>query len=146
MIDDVYNKQILALALDIPRIGRLSAPQASATRHSRLCGSRVTVDLVLDGDRLADYAHEVKACALGQCSASVLARSVVGATVAEIRAARDMLHAMLKENGPLPTGRFADLALLEPVRDYKARHTSVLLPWDATLEAIDAIAAQRAAE
>lgn len=146
MIDDVYNKQILALALDIPRIGRLPAPQASATHHSRLCGSRITVDLVLDGDRVADYAHEVKACALGQCSASVLARSIVGASVAEIRAARDELKAMLKENGPPPAGRFADLALLEPVRDYKARHTSVLLPFEATLEAIAEIEAKRAAE
>ena len=145
MIDDVYNKQILALALDIPRIGRLAAPQATATRHSKLCGSRITVDLVLDGDRVADYAHEVKACALGQSSASVLARHVIGATAAEIRDARDQFRAMLKENGPAPTGRFADLALLEPVRDYKARHTSVLLPWEATLEAIDAVEAKRAA-
>lgn len=146
MIDDVYNKQILALALDIPRIGRLAAPQATATRHSKLCGSKITVDLVLDGDRVVDYAHEVKACALGQSSASVLARHVIGATAAEIRDARDQFRAMLKENGPVPTGRFADLALLEPVRDYKARHTSVLLPWEATLEAIEAIEAKRAAE
>jgi len=146
MIEDVYNKRILALALDIPRIGRLPAPQASATHHSRLCGSKITVDLVLDEDRVADYAHDVKACALGQCSASILARNVVGATVDEIRTARDQLKAMLKENGPVPTGRFADLALLEPVRDYKARHTSVLLPFEATLEAADTIAAARAAE
>ena len=146
MIDDVYNKQILALALDIPRIGRLAAPQGSATRHSKLCGSKITVDLVLDGDRVADYAHEVKACALGQCAASILARHVVGASIAEIRAARDAFQAMLKENGPAPTGRFADLALLEPVRDYKARHASVLLAFEATLEAADVIAGARAAE
>lgn len=145
MIDDVYNKQILALALDIPRIGRLPAPQATASRHSRLCGSKITVDLVLDGDRVVDYAHEVKACALGQSSASILARHVIGATTAEIRAARDALSAMLKENGPVPTGRFADLALLEPVRDYKARHTSTLLPFDATVEAIERIEAERGA-
>ncbi|MCE1236645.1 MAG: iron-sulfur cluster assembly scaffold protein [Hyphomicrobiales bacterium] len=146
MIDDVYNKQILALALDIPRIGRLAAPQGSATRLSKLCGSKITVDLVLDGDRVVDYAQEVKACALGQCSASILAKNVVGATVAEIRAVRDAFQAMLKENGPAPTGRFADLALLEPVRDYKARHTSVLLPFEATLEAAAAIEKARAAE
>jgi len=146
MIDDIYNKQILALALDIPRIGRLDRPQASVTHHSRLCGSRITVDLVLDGDRVADYAHEVKACALGQSSASILARHVIGATTSEIREARDALKAMLKENGPHPTGRFADLALLEPVRDYKARHTSTLLPFEATVEAIDEIEAKRAAE
>lgn len=146
MIDDMYNKQILGLALDIPRIGRLDHPQASVTHHSRLCGSKITVDLVLDGDRVADYAHEVKACALGQSSASILARNVIGATTDEIRAARDALKAMLKENGPVPTGRFAQLALLEPVRDYKARHTSTLLPFEATVEAIEEIEAKRAAE
>lgn len=146
MIDDIYNKQILALALDIPRIGRLAHPQASATRHSRLCGSKITVDLVLDGDRVADYAHEVKACALGQSSASILAAHVIGATTTEIREARDALKAMLKDGGPAPTGRFAQLALLEPVRDYKARHTSTLLPFEATVEAIETIEAKRAAE
>ena len=141
MIDDMYNKQILALALDIPRIGRLAAPQATATRHSRLCGSRITVDVVVADGRVADYAQEVKACALGQASASILARSVIGATPAEIRAARDGLRAMLKDGAAPPTGRFSDLALLEPVRDYKARHTSTMLPFDATCEALDAIEA-----
>lgn len=137
MIDDVYNKQILELAGNIPRIGRLASPQGSATCHSRLCGSVITVDLALDGDRVVDFAHEVKACALGQASASVLARNVVGATTDEIRAAREAVRAMLKENGPPPAGRFADMKYLEPVRDYKARHASTLLAYDATLAAIE---------
>lgn len=144
MIDEVYNKRILELAGNIPRIGRLDHPQGSATAHSRLCGSVITVDVVLDGDEVADFAHDVKACALGQASASVLARNVVGATVGEIRAAREAVRAMLKENGPPPEGRFADMALLEPVRDYKARHASTLLAFDATCQAIDAAEAARA--
>ena len=137
MIDDVYNKQILELAGNIPRIGRLDHPQGTATAHSRLCGSTITVDLTLDGDRVVDFAHEVKACALGQASSSVLARQVVGASVEEIRTAREAVRAMLKENGPPPEGRFADMRYLEPVRDYKARHASTLLPFDATLAAIE---------
>lgn len=144
MIDEVYNKRILELAGNIPRIGRLDHPQGSATAHSRLCGSVITVDVVLDGDEVADFAHDVKACALGQASASVLARNVVGATVGEIRAAREAVRAMLKENGPPPEGRFADMALLEPVRDYKARHASTLLAFDATCQAIEAAEAARA--
>lgn len=145
MIDDVYNRTILELAGNIPRLGRLAHPQASATAHSRLCGSTITVDLVLDGDRVGDFAQEVKACALGQASASVLARHVVGATAAEIRAAREALRAMLKENGPPPEGRFAELRHLEPVRDYKARHASTLLAFDATCAALDRIEATGAA-
>ena len=141
MIDDVYNRNILELAGNIPRIGRLDRPQGSATAHSRLCGSSVTVDVTMDGDRVADFAHEVKACALGTASASVLARNVVGATTAEIRAAREAVRAMLKDNGPPPEGRFADMKYLEPVRDYKARHASTLLPFDATIAAIEKVAA-----
>lgn len=138
MIDDVYNKKILELAGNIPRIGRLAQPQGSATAHSRLCGSSITVDLRLDGDRVVDFAHEVKACALGQASSSVLAQAVIGASVAEIRAAREAVRAMLKDGGPPPEGRFADMKYLEPVRDYKARHASTLLPFDATIAAIEA--------
>jgi NifU-like protein involved in Fe-S cluster formation len=137
MIDDVYNKKILELAGNIPRIGRLAQPQGSATAHSRLCGSSITVDLTLDGEHIADFAHEVKACALGQASSSVLARAVIGASVAEIRAAREAVRAMLKDGGPPPEGRFADMKYLEPVRDYKARHASTLLPFDATIAAIE---------
>lgn len=145
VIDDVYNKRILALAADIPRLGRLAHPQASATAHSRLCGSTVTVDVVLDGDRVADFAHDVKACALGQAASSVMARNVVGASVAELRELRETMRRMLKEGGPPPSGRWAELAVLEPVRDYKARHASTLLTFDAVVEAIGKIEAARLA-
>lgn len=145
VIDDVYNKRILALAADIPRLGRLAHPQGSATAHSKLCGSTVTVDVVLDGDRVVDFAHDVKACALGQASSSVMARNIVGATVAELRDLRETMRRMLKQGGPAPSGRWAELAVLEPVRDYKARHASTLLTFDAVVEAIGKIEAARLA-
>ncbi|MCG5236218.1 iron-sulfur cluster assembly scaffold protein [Xanthobacter oligotrophicus] len=146
MINDVYNARILALAADIPRIGRLAAPQASAKAHSRLCGSTVTVDLVLDGDRVADFAHEVRACALGQASSSLMARHVIGASTAELRAVREAMWKMLRDNGPHPDGRWDELKVLEPVRDYKARHASTMLTFDAVVDAIDQIEAARAAK
>ncbi|TBW33082.1 iron-sulfur cluster assembly scaffold protein [Siculibacillus lacustris] len=143
MIDDVYNRKILELAADIPHLGRLATPQASATTHSRLCGSTVTVDLVLSGDVVAEFAQEVKACALGQASASILGRAVVGARIEDLRAARDGLRAMLKDGAAPPEGRFAEVKFLEPVRDYKARHASTLLAFDAVCQAIDTIEAGR---
>jgi NifU-like protein involved in Fe-S cluster formation len=139
MSDAVYNKRILELAAEIPRLGRLLRPQASATAHSRLCGSTITVDLALAEGRISDYAQELKACALGQASASILARNILGATPEELRALRDDMRKMLKENGPPPAGKWADLAVLEPVRDYKARHASTLLPFDAVVGALDKI-------
>lgn len=143
MLDDIYNKQILQFAGSIPRIGRLEAPDATATAHSRLCGSTVTVDLKMDGDVVSDFAHEVKACALGQASSSIMARNVIGAHADELRAVRETMLRMLKENGPPPEGRFADLRFLEPVRDYKARHPSTMLTFDAVVDALDQIAAKR---
>ena len=140
MIDAMYNARILELAGNIPGIGRLAAPSGTSTKHSRLCGSVVTVDLRLLDGQVTEFAHEVKACALGQASASILARHAVGASVDEIRHARDALKAMLKDGGPPPEGRFADLGLLEPVRDYKARHASTLLAFEAACEAIDTAA------
>ena len=145
MINDVYNSRILAFAADIPRLGRLSAPDATATAHSRLCGSTVTVDLALDGDTVRDFAHEVRACALGQASSSIMARLVVGSGTRELREVREAVRKMLKENGPAPSGRWAELEVLEPVRDYKARHASTLLTFDAVVDAIDQIEARRAA-
>ena len=145
MIDDIYNKKILEFAGNIPRLGRLAEPDASATAHSKLCGSTVTIDLKLDGDVVADFAHDVKACALGQASSSVMASHVVGSTVAELRAVREAMRRMLKENGPPPEGRFEDLKYLEPVRDYKARHASTMLTFDAVCSAIDQIEAKRGA-
>src|SRR5438477_11822530 len=143
MLNDVYNRRILELAGTIPRIGRLSGPDASATAHSKLCGSTVTVDLKMDGDVVTDFAHEVKACALGQASSSIMARNVVGAHAGELRALREAVRRMLKENGAPPAGRWADIAVLEPVRDYKARHASTLLTFDAVVSAIEQIEGKR---
>ena len=143
-MDDVYNSRILELAGNIPRIGRLDAPDASAKAHSKLCGSTVTVDLKLYDGKVSDFAHDVKACALGQASSSVMARNIIGATPDELRAVRQAMIAMLKENGPPPTGRFEDLKYLEPVRDYRARHASTLLTFDAVVDCLDQIEKKRA--
>ena len=144
MLNDVYNAKILELAANIPHLGRLAAPDASATAHSKLCGSTVTVDLKMDGPVVSDFAHEVKACALGQASSSIMARHVIGAKAAELRELRETVRKMLKENGPAPTGKWADIAMLEPVRDYKARHASTMLTFDAVVSALDQIEAKRA--
>lgn len=146
MIDDVYNAKILGFAGNIARIGRLEHPDATATAHSKLCGSTVTIDLKLKDGVVTDFAHEVKACALGQASSSIMAQHVVGASAAELRETRQALLRMLKENGPPPQGRFADLQYLEPVRDYKARHTSTMLTFDAVVDAIDQIERRVAGE
>lgn len=143
MLDDVYNRRILELAADIPRQGRLAHADASATAHSKLCGSTVTVDLTMDGDRVTDFAHEVKACALGQASSSIMARHVIGATAAELREIREIARRMLRENGAPPAGKWEDLRVLEPVRAYKARHASTLLTFDAVVDAIGQIEAKR---
>lgn len=145
MLNDIYNRRILELAGDIPRLGRLERPDASATAHSKLCGSTVTVDLAVADGRVSDFAHDVKACALGQASSSIMARHVVGATPEELRDLRERVRKMLKENGAPPEGKWADVAVLEPVRDYKARHASTLLTFDAVVSALDQIeAAQKA--
>jgi DNA (cytosine-5)-methyltransferase 1 len=135
MIDALYSEKILTLAANLPRAGRLGAPQASAEKVSKLCGSRVVADVVMDGEQVADFAQEVKACALGQAAAAVLGASVIGAKVGEIEMARDAFRAMLKHGGAPPQGRFADLVMLEPVKDYPARHASALLAFEATAEA-----------
>ncbi|KQZ28643.1 nitrogen fixation protein NifU [Mesorhizobium sp. Root552] len=139
MIDDVYNRKILAFAGNIDRIGRLETPDATATAHSKLCGSTVTIDLKMDNGIVTDFAHDVKACALGQASSSIMAQHVVGASSQELRTVRDQMLKMLKENGAPPMGRFDDLKYLEPVRDYKARHASTMLTFDAVVDAIDQI-------
>jgi NifU-like protein involved in Fe-S cluster formation len=143
MLNDVYNSRILELAGNIPRLGRLAEPDASATAHSKLCGSTVTVDLKMAGDTVTDFAHDVKACALGQASSSIMARHVVGAKADELRSLRETVRKMLKENGTPPSGKWADVAVLEPVRDYKARHASTMLTFDAVAAAIDQIEAKR---
>ena len=143
MLDDVYNRRILELAADIPRLGRLTRPDASATAHSKLCGSTVTVDLVMEGDTVTGFGHDVKACALGQASSSIMARNVVGSKANELREIRTQMRRMLKEKGEPPAGKWSDLAVLEPVRDYQARHASTLLTFDAVVAAIDDIEAKR---
>jgi NifU-like protein involved in Fe-S cluster formation len=143
MINEVYNSKILELAGNIPRLGRLDAPDATATAHSKLCGSTVTVDLAMAGDEVTDFAHEVKACALGQASSSIMARHVIGAKADELRGLRETVRRMLKENGAPPPGKWADIGVLEPVRDYKARHASTLLTFDAVVDAINQIEAKR---
>ena len=135
MIDDLYSARILGLAANMPRLGRLAAPDASADKVAKLCGSTIHVDLTLRDGRVADYAQEVKACALGQAAASILGAHVVGATPAEIEMARDAFRAMLKTGGPPPEGRFSDLSMLAPVKDYPARHASTLLAFEATVVA-----------
>jgi len=142
MLNDIYNKRIIELAGNIPRLGRLPAPDASATAHSKLCGSTVKVDLKMDGPVVTDFAHEVKACALGQASSSIMARHVVGSTASELRELRDTVRKMLKENGAPPQGKWAEVGLLEPVRDFKARHASTLLTFDAVVDAISQIEAR----
>jgi NifU-like protein involved in Fe-S cluster formation len=134
---DLYHPRIFELAGDISHVGRLAAPQGSATKVSKVCGSTATVDVALDGDVIADFAIEIEACALGQASAAVLAAHAVGATVTEIIEARDALSAMLRENGPPPKGRFWELRHLEGVRTYPQRHVSTLLAFDACVAAIE---------
>jgi NifU-like protein involved in Fe-S cluster formation len=141
MLDDIYNSRILELAANIPHLGRLAAPQASASAHSRLCGSSVTVDLALADGRVVEFAQDVKACALGQTACAVMGRAIVGATPHELRDGREAMRKMLKDNGPPPSGRFADMGVLAPARDYKARHASMLLAFDAVLLALDKIEA-----
>ena len=142
MLNDIYNKRIIELAGNIPRLGRLTAPDASATAHSKLCGSTVKVDLKMDGPVVTDFAHDVKACALGQASSSIMASHVVGSRAGELRELREAVRRMLKENGRAPEGKWADIALLEPVRDYKARHASTMLTFDAVVDAIGQIEAK----
>lgn len=134
----LYSQRILSLATEIPHVGRLDAPAGSAMKRSPICGSTVTVDVAVEDGRVSDFAQDVKACALGQSSASVLGQSVIGRTRDEIAETRDALKAMLKDGGDPPGAPFEDLEALLPARDYKNRHASILLPWDATLAAIDA--------
>ncbi|HEY2707444.1 MAG TPA: iron-sulfur cluster assembly scaffold protein [Caulobacteraceae bacterium] len=135
MIDDLYSAKILKAAANMPRAGRLAAPDASVEKISKLCGSRVTVDVKLEDGRIVDYGQDVKACALGQAAAAVMGEHAIGATVQEIEMARDALRAMLKTGGAPPEGRFADLAMLAPVKDYPPRHVSTMLAFEATAEA-----------
>jgi NifU-like protein involved in Fe-S cluster formation len=143
--EDIYSQRILELAAAVPRTARLAAPHASATAHSKLCGSTVTIDLAMEGDVVIDYGQSVKACLLGQSAASVMGREVIGSSAEELRAVGAAMRKMLKQDGPPPAGKWADLAMLEPVRDYRARHASTLLVFDAVEDALAQIEAKRAA-
>ena len=138
----LYSARILALAADIPHQGSLETPQARIKKRSPLCGSTVTVDVTMRDGRVAEFAQDVKACALGQSAAAVLGGAVIGRTPAEIERARDELRAMLKSGGPVPSAPFDGYEVLEPARDYKNRHASILLAVEATCEACDEAMAQ----
>ena len=131
----LYSERILALAADIPLTDRLEAPQATVKRRAPLCGSTVTVDLKIEDGRIADFGQDVKACALGQAAAAILAKNVIGRTRREIETARDAMLGMLTKNGPPPVPPFEGYAVLEPARDFRNRHASIMLALEATTEA-----------
>jgi NifU-like protein involved in Fe-S cluster formation len=145
MLNDIYSRRILELAADIPHLGQLSEPDASATARSKLCGSTVTVYMKLEGNVVTAFAHEVKACALGQASSSIMGRNIIGATIAELREVRDAASRLLRADGEPPQGKWGDLKVLEPLRDYKARHASILLTFDAVVDALDQVESRRIA-
>lgn len=136
MIDDLYSAKLLKLAANLPRAGRLDSPDASVEKVAKLCGSRVVVDVKVQGGQVTDFAQDVKACALGQAAASVLGSKVIGASLPELEVAREQFRAMLKAGGPAPDGRFSELSMLAPVKDYPARHASTLLAFEAVTEAV----------
>jgi NifU-like protein involved in Fe-S cluster formation len=137
----LYSARILALAADIPHHGRLDAPDASIKRRAPLCGSTVTVDITCAEGRITDYAQDVKACALGQAAASVVGANIIGCTLDQVKSARDALKDMLKNAGPVPPAPFDGLEVLQPAREYKNRHASILLTLEATTEALEQITA-----
>lgn len=143
-LTDLYSDEILTFAGNLPLTGRLEHPQATSRRVSRVCGSVVEVDLSLEGGRVSAYAHEVKACALGQTAAAIVARNIVGSTPDELRTLRDTMEAMLKKGGPPPTGKWSDLKFLQPVRDYPPRHASTLLVFNAVVDCLDQIELKQA--
>lgn len=146
-LSDLYSERIIEIAGALPDTGRLTAPDASARRVSRVCGSVIEVDLTVNNGVVSEYAHEVNACALGQTSASVVARNIVGATVDELRLLRTQMYAMLKDEGDPPSGaRWDELKFLEPVRAYRPRHTSTLLVFDAVVDCLDQIEGVEAAQ
>ncbi|NNC38522.1 MAG: iron-sulfur cluster assembly scaffold protein [Acidimicrobiales bacterium] len=139
MIDDLYNTDVLSLAASIAHVGTLEEPDASVRKVSKLCGSWVEVDVKADGDIVTGFAIRLQACALGQASAAILAERVIGASLAELKTARDALKAMLKSGGAPPTGKFSKLALLQEVANYPARHVSTLLAFNAVVEALESL-------
>ncbi len=142
-LDEIYSTRILEIAANIPLTERLSAPDSTSTAHSKLCGSTVTVDLKMEGDKVTEFGQDVKACLLGQTSAAIMARNIIGASPDELRAVGAEMRRMLKEEGMPPTGKWQDLEVLEPVRNFKARHASTLLVFDAVEDALSKIESSR---
>ena len=142
-LDQIYSARIIELAAHIPAAERLADPDASARAHSKLCGSTVTVDVKMTDGRVSEFGQTVKACLLGQAAASIMARNIIGSTAEELRAVGKQMREMLKADGPPPDGRWSDLAILQPVRDYKARHASTLLVFDAVERALGEIESNR---
>jgi NifU-like protein involved in Fe-S cluster formation len=144
-LNDLYNDRILELSANMPLTRRLDAPHGSATAHSKLCGSKIAVDLTMEGDTVTGYGQDVKACLLGQTSAAVVGQHIIGSTAGELREVAGQMRRMLKEGGEPPSGKWADLAVLEPVREVRARHASTMLVFDAVEKALDSIKAKEAA-
>ena len=142
MIDEIYNRKILEYAADIPHLERLARPDATAVAHSKLCGSKVIVDVAMNDGLVSGFGQDVKACALGQAASSIMGRHVVGSSGAELRSLREQMYKMLKEEGAPPSGKWSELEALLPVRDYKARHASTLLTFDAVVDAVNQIEPQ----
>ncbi|MEM9704659.1 MAG: iron-sulfur cluster assembly scaffold protein [Pseudomonadota bacterium] len=146
-MNDLYTNVILDAAASIPAARRLEAPDATATKSSRVCGSTLTLDITAEGGRITDFGLDAKACALGQAAASIVARGLIGAEFAPLMALRDEMRAMLKDGGPPPTdARFLDLRALESIRDYPQRHASTLLIFEAIADCVNALQAQTAAD
>jgi len=137
----LYSGRILALAADMPRTDRLENPTATAKKRAPLCGSTVTVDVEVKDDRITDYGQDVKACALGQATAAVVGANIVGLTIDQVKEGRDALFAMLKSDGPVPSAPFDALEVLQPAKEYKNRHASIMLAFDATLDALQTLKA-----
>ena len=139
MLDDIYNIKIIELASNIANLGRLDNPNATATKVSRLCGSKVTVDIIIKSNVVVEFAHDVKACALGQASSSIMAKNIIGSSKEELFLISKTMEKMLKNDGPVPEGRWSELAFLQPVKDYKSRHSSTMLTFEAVNEALNNI-------
>ncbi len=138
-LSDLYSSKIIEIAANLPIIAPLEKADASFRKVSRICGSSMRVELNMKNEVVSDYSHEISACALGQTAASIVAQQIIGSNPKELRELRDIMFAMLKENGEPPSGKWSDLKYLQSVRDYPARHTSTMLIFDALVECLDII-------
>ena len=137
MVENLYNERILELAATLSKVGRLENAEFSSEAISRLCGSKVIVDIEISGNKINNFSHVVKACALGQASSSIMAKKIIGTDINELLDLKIRMKEMLKNDGPPPSGKWSDLEVLQPVKDYKGRHSSVLLTFDAVEDCIN---------